>query len=188
MSQVKIDDVDVCVFIEFLGYIYSGQVPKLNLMDEKLLAIADKVLSNFSISLSVYFVWSVANAALFQYQVESLKTLCGQYLKSKLDDESFADILLLSEKHTASELNAKCIEYFSRNALKVKVTQGWKKLDAAKRNNLMKQLSGWEEVDFNLYVFVKLMSVIISFWIHLFSSYFYYIFRLTHLLILTLLF
>ena len=111
MSQVKIDDVDVCVFIEFLGYIYSGQVPKLNLMDEKLLAIADKVLSNFSISLSVYFVWSVANAALFQYQVESLKNICEESMAKKLHINSAAKYLEFADLHNAELLKSKALDF-----------------------------------------------------------------------------
>ena len=63
-----------------------------------------------------------------QYQLECLKSLCGEYLASKLDIETVTTTLLLADMHQALKLKSKCIDFITTNAAEVMDSEGWKGL------------------------------------------------------------
>ena len=64
-----------------------------------------------------------------QYQLESLKTACGQFLSSKLTIESVVEVVILADMHGAALLRTNCIDYITKHAKEVKQTDQWKQLE-----------------------------------------------------------
>ena len=77
---------------------------------------------------------------LLQYQLECLKSLCGEYLASKLDIETVTTTLLLADMHQALKLKSKCIDYLNDNATEVMATEGWKSFLGTGRMDLVVEL------------------------------------------------
>ncbi|XP_053200921.1 protein roadkill-like [Panonychus citri] len=101
-NRVEITDMDQEVLGEMLKFIYTGKSTNLEKMADDLLAAADK------------------------YDLERLKVMCEEALCSNLSVETAAEVLILADMHSASQLKAHAIEYINTHATDVMETQGWK--------------------------------------------------------------
>lgn len=73
---VEIDDMDACIFQEFLKYLYSGRLPALTVdMARELYKAGDK------------------------YAVGELKTACAEFLTNNLTPENACEMLVLADQH-----------------------------------------------------------------------------------------
>ncbi|XP_046917093.1 BTB/POZ and MATH domain-containing protein rdx isoform X1 [Dermatophagoides farinae] len=109
-NRVDITDMEPEVLREMLRFIYTGKAPALDKLDADLLAAADK------------------------YDLERLKVMCEESLCSNLSVETAADVLVLADMHSASQLKANAIEFintFANNnshATDIMETTGWKNM------------------------------------------------------------
>ena len=101
-NTVYLDDIEQDVFTELLRFIYTGCANNLNQVGENLLIAADK------------------------YGLEDLKFMCERELWNNLTVENAAQILILSDIHSADKLKNKAISFINKNSTEVIVTAGWK--------------------------------------------------------------
>lgn len=64
----------------------------------------------------------------FQYQIESLKSICGAYLCANLTVENVATVLLLADMHNLGNLKHHCTKFVRANVDDMLTTDGWKSL------------------------------------------------------------
>lgn len=88
-NRVDITDMDMEVLGEMLTFIYTGKAPNLEKLNAELLAAADK------------------------YDLERLKVMCEESMCSNLNVDNAADVLILSDMHSAHQLKAHTIEYIN---------------------------------------------------------------------------
>lgn len=108
-SVMKLDDTDPDVFHEFLVYIYTNKIPKLDTMADKLLVIAHK------------------------FKLEHLATACDIELIRKLKVENVANFLKLAQSCARLNLMHEVVNFIKENYESVTKDDSWlelKKTDA----------------------------------------------------------
>lgn len=124
-GKVRIPDIKVPVFELLLRYIYSGQVDHLDRYPVELMQAADKVMKisqlnkldlwHFEITNSLTISLSLSlTHSHFQYAIEHLKVLCGQYLCSKLAPDNVLEALWLADMHAVDNLKLAAIDFAKR--------------------------------------------------------------------------
>ncbi|XP_076788952.1 TD and POZ domain-containing protein 3-like isoform X2 [Arvicanthis niloticus] len=105
-NRVEIQDLDPQVFMEMMGFIYTGKVSQLqsHSMATGVLAAADK------------------------YGLEGLKVLCEDALYRNLSVENAANTLMLADLHSTEQLKAQALDFISVHASEVSETSGWKSM------------------------------------------------------------
>ncbi|XP_065838694.1 speckle-type POZ protein B-like [Oscarella lobularis] len=105
-GKVEIDDISPEVFKDLLRFIYTGTVA-----EESLQTNADDLL-----------------AASDKYQLDRLRLMCEETLCSNLNSENAADVLVLADRHSGSQLKSIAIDYINSHPEEVMETDGWKSL------------------------------------------------------------
>ena len=100
-KTVLLPDLDSESFPEFLRFIYTGQIEKLEQFVEQLLFIAVK------------------------YKIEDLKVLCLHEMINKLTTENAIDFLIKSQQYSATLLKNECIEFINSNSAEVIKMSEW---------------------------------------------------------------
>ena len=114
---VNIKDFDDSVFEILLKFLYTGKVAQLN-RDRcpQLLMAADK------------------------YQLNDLKTICGQYLYSNLNNDNAIQALVLADALNDHKLKSRSLDYIKNNIKELIKTNDWKQLiesDSSKIEDLL---------------------------------------------------
>lgn len=74
---IKVEDIRASVFESFLGYLYSGTIPDLNIDTAKeLYEVGDK------------------------YAMEELKKACSEFLTNNLSEDNACEVLVLADLHS----------------------------------------------------------------------------------------
>eukprot|EP00511_Aplanochytrium_stocchinoi_P003806 CAMPEP_0204824982 /NCGR_PEP_ID=MMETSP1346-20131115/2956_1 /ASSEMBLY_ACC=CAM_ASM_000771 /TAXON_ID=215587 /ORGANISM="Aplanochytrium stocchinoi, Strain GSBS06" /LENGTH=564 /DNA_ID=CAMNT_0051952439 /DNA_START=22 /DNA_END=1716 /DNA_ORIENTATION=- len=74
------------------------------------------------------FVMALLEAA-DKYELNRLRLLCEHHLCDTLDNDTVCDTLVLADKHSATRLKKKCMDYISDNATLIIVSEGFKNLE-----------------------------------------------------------
>ncbi|KAG5676301.1 hypothetical protein PVAND_006148 [Polypedilum vanderplanki] len=90
-KTVKIDDIDGDTFLEFLRFIYTGQVENLEDMVSSLIYVADK------------------------YEIIKLKKLCTESLMKNLSIGNASETLILADRFNENFLLYECIQIIIRS-------------------------------------------------------------------------
>lgn len=88
-SRVEIEDIDGDIMLEILRFIYAGKIQNIDSLADALLPAADK------------------------YCLERLKVQCEETLCSTIDKDNVADILILADLHSATQLRQQCIDFIN---------------------------------------------------------------------------
>ena len=88
-SRVEIDDIDSDIMFEILRFIYTDKIQNLDILADALLPAADK------------------------YCLERLKLQCEKTLCTTIDCDNVADILVLADIHSATQLRQHAIDFIS---------------------------------------------------------------------------
>lgn len=100
-NQVTYDDIDYDVMREMLFFMYSGHCPMLSQMALDLLAVADR------------------------FQLNGLKEMADQVLRSGLTTESVCRNLVLADLHNAHDLKSDAIRFIAQYSNSIIDTEGW---------------------------------------------------------------
>ena len=92
-KEVRIRDIKVAVFTQFLRFLYCGDIP----------ADGDKAL--------VMDLLTTAG----KYQVADLKSRCETKMKQFIGAETVADILVFSDHHDCADLRLSCFNWINAN-------------------------------------------------------------------------
>ncbi|XP_062520159.1 speckle-type POZ protein B-like [Corticium candelabrum] len=105
-GRVQITDVQSDVLQEMLRFIYTSEIAqeKLEKMATELLAAADK------------------------YQLDRLKVICEDVMRTNLSVENAADILVLADRHNGTQLKSLAIDFINSHAEEIMETTGWQSL------------------------------------------------------------
>jgi len=103
-NQVVFEDVDYDVMREMLHYMYSGSAPNLQMMAPDLMAAADR------------------------FQLQGLKEMADQVLRSSLTVDNVCRNLVLADMHNATELKADALRFTAKNSSAVIETEGWARM------------------------------------------------------------
>ena len=99
-NETEIKDVTPAAFRALLRFIYTGQCEVGNLV-EQLLVAANK------------------------YDIQDLKQICDQELRTKLTADNAVDLLIFSDVHYAKDLKDGAIRFINKNAPAVMKTSSW---------------------------------------------------------------
>lgn len=102
---VYINDVEEEVVEEFLRYIYSGKVEKLENLGRALMLAAD------------------------QYCVEGLRILCENELAANLSGSNALDLLVFAKENDFNGLKSQTIDFILSRCATIKKTEAWESLD-----------------------------------------------------------
>lgn len=91
-SRVEIEDIDSDIMIEILRFIYTGKAQNLDKLADALLPAADK------------------------YCLERLKVQCEEMLCTTIDRDNVADILILADLHSATQLRQQAIDFINTHS------------------------------------------------------------------------
>jgi len=103
-SQVIFEDVDYEVMREMLHYMYSGNAPNLQMMALDLMAVADR------------------------FQLQGLKEMADQVLRSSLTVDNVCRNLVLADMHNATELKTDALRFTAQHSSAVIETEGWARM------------------------------------------------------------
>ena len=98
---VFLPDLESESFAEFLRFIYTGEIDKLDQFAEQLLFAAAK------------------------YRIEDLKVFCQHEMINKLTTENAIGYLVKSHRYLATLLKHKCIEFINSNSTEVIKRSEW---------------------------------------------------------------
>ncbi|KAG5676302.1 hypothetical protein PVAND_006149 [Polypedilum vanderplanki] len=102
----KFNDIDGDTFLEFLRFIYTGQVENLEDIASSVIYAADK------------------------YEIIELKKLCAESLMENLSVENVLEILILADHFNEKLLLTECIELIVENYYDLKDEESWKSIEA----------------------------------------------------------
>lgn len=88
-SRVEIEDIEGDVMFEILRFIYTGKTPNIDKLADALLPAADK------------------------YCLERLKVQCEETLCTTIDKDNVADVLILADLHSATQLRQQSIDFIN---------------------------------------------------------------------------
>ena len=88
-SRVEIEDIDGDIMFEILRFIYAGKTQNMDKLADALLPAADK------------------------YCLERLKVQCEEALCTTIDRDNVADILILADLHSATQLRQQAIDFIN---------------------------------------------------------------------------
>jgi len=114
-NEITITDVDPDVFVQFLHYLYTDNVPELTKMAPDLLYVADK------------------------YNVETLKDVCETEMLKNINIENCAEYCVKSNLTNAKKVYDCSLKLIIGNLSAVLKTEGWK--DMEKDPNAVARLS-----------------------------------------------
>ncbi|XP_062537360.1 speckle-type POZ protein-like isoform X3 [Armigeres subalbatus] len=103
-NRIIICDFEYEVIEQMLLYIYTGKVPKLKSLADRLLVAADK------------------------YALDHLKVMCEQALCAGLTTNRAIELLALAELYNASQLKRLVTQYLDDNTKEIMETTEWKKM------------------------------------------------------------
>lgn len=109
--EILIDDITEEALREMLSFVYTGQVPNIQVLAHQLYYAADK------------------------YQIDELIVICEDSLIRNLSVNSCVETLILSDRHDAVNLKMSVLEYIINNIEEVMETKAWAEL--AKSNSIM---------------------------------------------------
>ncbi|KRY82064.1 Protein maternal effect lethal 26 [Trichinella pseudospiralis] len=101
MGRLVIPDFDFEVISELVRFIYTGRCRRLKELSHDLLVVADK------------------------YRVLDLKIRCERVLANSLTVENACDLLVIADRHSASYLKEKALDFMHQNVSQITTTQGW---------------------------------------------------------------
>ena len=107
-SVIEISDTDPQVISNLLTYLYTGDVPDVDTLANKLLVVANK------------------------YDLSQLFEICENKLKSDINDSNFIDLLIFADLYNAANLKRACLIFIYCNSLVVYSSSRWKEF---KQNN-----------------------------------------------------
>lgn len=112
-STIEIIDIDYDVLVEMIRYMYTDEIPKLELMACKLLLAADK------------------------YDLPGLGNECGSFLIKNVAFETFADVLVAADALRLPQLKEVTIDFVINNRKKIFTSESWKNLKNSNMNLAM---------------------------------------------------
>ncbi|XP_043268939.1 speckle-type POZ protein isoform X1 [Venturia canescens] len=90
-NDIKVIDMEVEVFKEFLNYLYTGEVTDLDKMADEILAVAD------------------------YYQVSPLKTICEVYMLENLCEDNAVKYIIFGDKFSCKALKDEALHFLRQS-------------------------------------------------------------------------
>lgn len=100
-DRVEMDDLDPDLLQVLISYLYTGEIPAISKVADRLLAAAD------------------------EYGIDRLKKLCEKVLSERIKVENVISTLMLANAHHAVTLKGICVEFVVQHACAVLKTDGW---------------------------------------------------------------
>ncbi|KAL5286789.1 SPOPL.2 family protein [Megaselia abdita] len=103
-TKMEIPDLSYDAVVEFLRYIYTGQVENIDNISQDLLL------------------------ASIKYGMEGLKPICFENIISKMDVANGADVLVFAHENKLQELKKAALDYFKKHSKAIMKTDGFEHL------------------------------------------------------------